>query len=203
MDYDLVKDAQSGDRKAIEGLFNQYRPFIGKKYFAACKSCGGFSAEYELNDFMSEGYIAYLKALKYTNLAKITDKENWKFLGVLMWFITTMKNSMVHKLLKRSGDLPIYTPDTTNTEDPLSEKELTYPGISLEEEVCQKDVVERFYQTLTPYESELILRRTDLDEKGYPYPIAKIAKERGEPFSRVQHACKELEERFFRMVEAG
>ena len=195
-DFELVSACKTGDKQAYEELFTRYVPFLSKKYYSACKSYSGFSNIYEFSDFLSEGYIALTRAVTYTELQKITDPEHWKFLGVYMWFVSTMRARLSKSILrKHKNEVPILTSSELDGESD-SQVEFEAPTISPEQAACETAIVQSFYETLTPYEREIVAERCTTDMQDNPTPIMKIAKRRGEPFSRIQHTCKRIEKKF-------
>ena len=195
-DFELVSACKSGNKQAYEELFTRYIPFLSKKYYSACKMYSGFSNVYEFSDFLSEGYISLTRAVNYTELHKITDPDHWKFLGVYMWFVSTMRTKLSKSIVRRNkNEAPILTSAELDGESE-TQVEFEAQTISPEQAVCEESIIQSFYQTLTPYEREIVAERCVTDQQNNPTPIMKIAKRRQEPFSRIQQACKRIEHKF-------
>jgi len=193
-DYDLVSIAKTGNKKASEELFFRYKPFVNKHFTKIKKEVHGVTLD--SNDFLSEAYFEFLKALKYTNLEKVYDSTSWKFLGVYGYFLNGLRKRLRTEVL-RKGELE--TSLTWNSEDESIEEDIPDHdslGSQQEKELEEKDMCKRFYESLTKDELKVLKERTKIKEKGKPMTLMDIAAKLQCSFSKVQELNKSLEMKF-------
>ena len=149
-DYDLVVDCKEGSQKALGNLFFRYENFLKKKYGTFHKRCPTVTMDYE--DFQNEAYEWFLKAVNYTDPAKITCPEKWQFMTPYMWYVNNMITSLVSKEQSSCSDILLSTPvgkdDCASMFDTLTvegEFDSTPEKLAL-----QQTLAENFLKSLTP-----------------------------------------------------
>lgn len=195
-DYDLVKLCKDNDRKALETLYTRYLPFINKKYSKFKRTFT--SSGLERADFQSDCYFALVKAVAYVNFDKIPRPLTWKFLGALMYYIDSYMWETVRQFNRKEvQDIPLYVSNSEGEEVILVDliPNLAHEDNSLES-AYESQVLQTFYASLSPFETEVLQQRTDIREKGKPKQLAEIALALNTNFSKVQATCKSIENKF-------
>lgn len=202
LDYDLVVQAKSGKRSAENELFKRYLPFVYKHYAKFRRTIKFNTDPLEKEEFVSEAYIEFREALNYVNLTKIYDKDNWKFLGVYGFYLSSLRNRLIHTALQQ-GRIESYILDSTNQEEnPILEiadtiaDAGTHCQSTQEAEIVSKESYKTFQASLTPDERHVFNKRQVTSTDGKPKAISTIASECGVPFSRIQHINKSVENKF-------
>jgi len=195
-DYDLVKLCKKKNPKALETLYVRYLPFINKKYNKFRKTFTNTLVE--SGDFKSDCYIALCKAVDYVNFDKIPRPETWKFLGAFMYYVDGHVWETIRQFNRKEVlDTALFVSNNEGDEVALTDLN---PDLSAEEEslesVYEKETLTNFYETLSPFEKEVLKRRTQIREKGKPKQLTEIAKELGTNFNKIQDTCKTLEIKF-------
>jgi hypothetical protein len=194
-DYELTISAKNGDRKAEEELFTRYAPFAYKHYAKVKKDVFGISLEKE--EFLSESYFEFKRALTYANPEKIYDQENWKFLGVFGYFLNSYRDRVMKETLKHSVEGPLLVSGDEGEEYCVVDAQLSSTTESQPERAAiEKDQCSRFYKRLTLDEKRVLDERIRVRLRGKPTALTTVAENLGYSFSKVQSLNKSLERKF-------
>jgi hypothetical protein len=82
-------------------LYKRYENFLHKHWHSLSKqlySSGG-TLQGLRDDFYSETYFVFKRALKAVDLQKVRD-DNWKFLGYFGFYLSNYRNKYAEKVLK-------------------------------------------------------------------------------------------------------
>lgn len=173
-DFDLVVDCKSGSQKALGNLFFRYENFLKKKYGTFHRRCPTVTMEFE--DFRNEAYEWFIKAVNYTDPAKITCPEKWQFMTPYMWYVNNMITSLVSKEQDTCSDVLLSTPvgkDMDNCTDMFETLSLEGEFDSTTEKFAlQRTLVERFLKSLTPKQKIIY----EMYRKSPEYKKSKIIK---------------------------
>lgn len=202
LDYVLVSDAKKGKRSAETALFNRYLPFVYKHYAKFRRTIKFNTDPLEKEEFVSEAYIEFRRALNYADLAKVYDAQEWKFLGVYGYYLSSLRNRLIRTALAQ-GRIESYVLDSTDTEDsPVLEIASNVADIGIhcqssqEAEMISAESYKKFRSLLTSDEQHVLEKRQLTAEDGKPKALSTIAEECGVPFSRIQHINKSIEGKF-------
>ncbi len=197
-DFELVKLCKNNNRKALETLYVRYLPFINKKYTKFKRTF--VSSGLERSDFQNDCYFALTKAVNYVNFDKIPRPETWKFLGALMYYIDSYMWETVRQFNRKEvQDTSLFVSNAEGEEVILVDliPELAHEDRCLEV-AYEAQVLETFYKSLSPFETQVLKQRLDIREKGKPKQLAEIAASLGTNFSKIQSTCKSIENKFKR-----
>jgi len=99
IERELVRLAKNGDAQASLVLWKQYERLVHKHWHVLRKqmNTSHIVMGYK-DDFYSDAYISFSKALQAVNLQKVKD-DNWKFLGYFGWYLQTLRTNAIKKLL--------------------------------------------------------------------------------------------------------
>lgn len=195
-DFDLVKLCKNNDRKALETLYLRYLPFINKKYTKFKRTF--VSSGLERGDFQSDCYFALTKAVNYVNFDKITRPASWKFLGALMYYIDSYIWETVRQFNRKEvQDTSLFVSNSEGEEVILVDliPELAHDDMCLEA-AYETQVIKTFYESLSPFETQVLKERIDIREKGKPKQLSEIAASLNTNFSKIQATCKSIENKF-------
>jgi len=115
-DVDLVTNIKT-NRNAVEvqamthALYMRYMNFIHKHWHALSRQLNDSYLVQDIkDDFYSESYVSFSKALAAVSLDKIKD-EKWKFLGYLGFYLSNQRNAFAKRLIKKYNvETPIEIP---------------------------------------------------------------------------------------------
>lgn len=104
-DYELVAQikATEGESQKIPlgVLWLRYENQVHKQWAILRRQMNNSSLVLELrDDFYSEAYIAFHKAVTAVDLSKVKD-EKWRFVGYFHFYLQNLRNDMIGKLLKQ------------------------------------------------------------------------------------------------------
>jgi hypothetical protein len=104
--YIVTKIKQTTDKidelKNLKGLlYKRYENLIHKHWSKLVKQIGGGVDHYLKDDFYSESYLYFEKALKAVNLLKIKD-ENWLFFKYFDYYLSNLRNRTVGDQFRRN-----------------------------------------------------------------------------------------------------
>lgn len=101
-DRDLLIAIKATDNhpELVKALWDRYQNLIHKHWSILRKQLDNSSRILSSkDDFYSECYIAFMKAVDAINLDKIRD-DNWKFLGYLRLYVGNVRNAMIDRILR-------------------------------------------------------------------------------------------------------
>lgn len=156
-DYELIVKCKEGSKKAHTELFFKYAPLLKKKFKAFRMRCPHSVLEFE--DFQSEAYLWFMKAVNYVELDRLTAPSTWRFLTPYIWFVNNMIEDLVKSQRPHDSDVYLSTPietgeNATELMDFVS-REGEFDSTS-EKTAFQTMVAEEFYRSLSPSERALL-----------------------------------------------
>ena len=170
---DIKKDPESAQaRDMMHVLYTRYMNFIHKHWHALSRQLNGSHLVQDIkDDFYSESYVSFTKALTAIDVGKIQN-NSWKFLGYFGFYLSNQRNTFAKKIIKKyqeetpieisepSGERTVYLSD-------ISEKGTV---VSAEDAFLQDDQRRRFWGGLSRCKEELwgdVEKRIfDMREKG-------------------------------------
>lgn len=199
-DYELIVQCKAGSEKAMTDLFFQYGGFLRKRYYYFLRLCPTLVMDFE--DFQSEAYFCFRKAVRYVKLEKITNPSAWKFMTPFMWFIDNLVNKLVRQLGDSCGDVYFSVPVSKSGEanedvgflDFLT-KETEFESTP-EKLALQSIASERFMKTLKPVEQKILKIYCDLPREDTTLIMKRIAKEMGCSKAWVHLCVSKAKKRF-------
>lgn len=103
---ELVMQAKKGGAAEYQ-LFSQYENLIHKHYHILRKQLK--TIPFDRDDFYSEAYISFRKALKAVDPVKIEADDKWKFIGYFRFYLQGLRASIIREALKKTfKETPLY-----------------------------------------------------------------------------------------------
>lgn len=99
---ELRNSESSAERKQqlTEQLWSQYEMLVHKNWAILRRQLGSSPLILDQKeDYYSEAFVAFTKALEAINVEKIRD-DNWKFLGYYRWYLKNVRTAFVSKTLR-------------------------------------------------------------------------------------------------------
>lgn len=97
----LITSAKAGDIRAERTLWDRYQNLIHKNYHIMERQLNHSpQVREERDDFYSDSYIAFRKAVKAIDLEKIRD-DKWKFLGYFRFYMMNLRNDTINRVIKQ------------------------------------------------------------------------------------------------------
>jgi hypothetical protein len=168
-DREIVRRIKEGGdspaaQQLIYHLYRRYDLFVHKHWGYVMRQLRGRVSSDIRDDFYSESYIAFIRALNAVSMSKIRD-DNWKFLGYYGYFLLNKRKNFIKEILeRRREELPLHKTKTPSdqvtgayiTEDDFHKFNVHQPvlkhTISLTrsgEELCiQKDISSKVYSAI-------------------------------------------------------
>ncbi len=88
-------------KQLIYHLYRRYDLFVHKHWGYVMRQLKGRVSKDVRDDFYSESYFAFIRALNAVSIAKIRD-DNWKFLGYYGYFLLNKRKHFVKDILERN-----------------------------------------------------------------------------------------------------
>lgn len=111
IDRDLASLAKNKNPQATHELYFRYKPFVHKHWSKLKQNFEKINNRTVLknlqsyrDDFESESYEAFMKALDYLNVDKI-ENDKWKFLGVYGYYMNNLRRSFRRQALKKNKEI--------------------------------------------------------------------------------------------------
>lgn len=182
-DYELIVSCKQGSNRAMETLFFRYQNFLKKRYSHFIKLCPTRIIDFD--DFQSEAFIWFKKAVVYVKLERITAPEKWRFLTPYMWFVDNMVTAFVKEHRESLDEILLSTP-VHHAQDICADVQM-FDTLSLETEfdalpeklACQEVVTESFMRSLTMEERRIVEAYRKTTEPQKTLIVKSIAKELG------------------------
>jgi len=97
----IIKTDKTKADKALYELWTRYQNLVHKNWSILRKQLNNSAAIIEnRDDFYSESYIAFRKAVDAINLSKIYD-DKWKFVGYFRFYLKNLRTEMISNVLKK------------------------------------------------------------------------------------------------------
>ena len=156
-------------------LYQRYLNFVHKHWHALSRTLNASHLVLDIkDDFYSESYVSFTKALNATNITKIKN-NNWKFLGYFGFYLSNQRKTFAKRLIQKYHmETPL---EVSEVSDGAGEKTILLSDISLqgatasaEESFIEDDSRRRFWSGLS-YCRESLWSSTekhifDMREKG-------------------------------------
>ncbi|TYP47016.1 RNA polymerase sporulation sigma factor SigH [Thermosediminibacter litoriperuensis] len=193
-DEEVVYEARSGSREALEYLINKYKNFVKSK----ARSYFLIGADRE--DIIQEGMIGLYKAIRDFNPDKLSSFRAFAELCITRQIITAIKTATRQKHIPLNSYIslnkPIYDEDSERTLlDVLSEVKITDPEelIISREEV--EDIEGKMGEILSKLEWEVLI--SYLNGKSYQ----EIAKELRRHVKSIDNALQRVKRKLEKYLE--
>ncbi|MCG0276882.1 MAG: RNA polymerase sporulation sigma factor SigH [Thermosediminibacteraceae bacterium] len=193
-DEEVVYEARSGSREALEYLINKYKNFVKSK----ARSYFLIGADRE--DIIQEGMIGLYKAIRDFNPAKLSSFRAFAELCITRQIITAIKTATRQKHIPLNSyvslNKPIYDEDSERTlMDVLSEVKVTDPEelIISREEVA--DIEGKMGEILSKLEWEVLI--SYLNGKSYQ----EIARELKRHVKSIDNALQRVKRKLEKYLE--
>jgi hypothetical protein len=179
-DYDLMCKIKNGDSRSEMILFKRYEPYLFKKYKHMYSSLCDSKSIMDFEDFKQEAYFKFAEAVKYTDLSKITNSGNWKFLTPYMFFIRNLTRKLVTTDTKAAARLPtidLYDPKDPDT-DPINGLEETKYS-TIEQQMMEDYTITMFKNSLSDKELNIVKVLENAKSCDSEIPINKVMNSSG------------------------
>jgi len=91
----------TGDKMLLQSLWDRYANLVHKNWAILRRQMDGSGLIMNMHDdFYSESYIAFRKAVDAIDLSKVRD-DKWKFIGYFRFYLKNVRADMISLLLKR------------------------------------------------------------------------------------------------------
>ncbi len=197
-DYDLIVECKKNDKDAKLALFQRYHYFHLKKYSIFKRKCRSSILSFE--EFEAEAYIAFEKAVKYTNLKKLKKPLTWKFIGVYNYYLTTMILNMVTEETKYwekndSANVPVNSDDPEERIDKLTHRMWDEFKSPTERKAMEQMFVKQFVDSLKGME-RVLFEHAQVLENGKVPSAEVIASRLGYSRAWVSLRLSEIKEKY-------
>lgn len=124
-DQELIAGIQAStgnlQKPMLTALWKRYENQVHKHWAVLRKQMNSSSLVMELHDdFYSEAYIAFAKAVEAVDLSKVKD-DKWRFVGYFKYYLTNLRTDMINKLLKQCSKEKSFYVDTEDGEVPRAD----------------------------------------------------------------------------------
>ena len=100
-DRSLIKGAKAGDPQSERVLWDRYQNLVHKHYHIMERQMNHSpQVKEQRDDFYSESYLAFRKAVRAVDLEKIRD-DKWKFVGYFRFYIMNLRNDMINQIVRK------------------------------------------------------------------------------------------------------
>jgi len=193
-DEEVVYEARSGSREALEYLINKYKNFVKSK------ARSYFLVGADKEDIIQEGMIGLYKAIRDFNPDKLTSFRAFAELCITRQIITAIKTATRQKHIPLNSyvslNKPIYDEDSERTlMDVITEVKITDPEelIISREEVA--DIEDKMGEILSKLEWEVLI--SYLNGKSYQ----EIAKELKRHVKSIDNALQRVKRKLEKYLE--
>jgi RNA polymerase sigma factor (sigma-70 family) len=98
----LVKNAQADDVNSLHLLYNKYEKLGHKKWHSLAKKMNYSSRVMDVkDDYYSETYLTFIKALKAIKLDRIKN-DKWLFMNYYMRYLDSQNSRFINNIMKQS-----------------------------------------------------------------------------------------------------
>lgn len=169
-DRQLVTEIKKGDqeeqiKEMMQVLYLRYMNFIHKHWHALSRQLNGSQLVQDVkDDFYSESYLSFTRALDAVDLAKIQN-DNWKFLGYFGFYLSNQRNTFAKRLIQKyQEETAIELPEAFGENKTIYLSDISEKGTvsSAEDTFLQDDHRRRFWSGLDYCKTKLW---TDIEVK--------------------------------------
>jgi hypothetical protein len=127
---ELVALAKKNNEQALLTLWNKYDKLVHKHWHVLRRQLNTSSIimDYK-DDFYSDAYIAFRKAVAAVDLKKIND-DNWKLLGYFGWYLQTLRTNLVKSVIRKYDNEESLYISNPNQDHEILKTDLHYDTLS-------------------------------------------------------------------------
>jgi hypothetical protein len=212
-DMDLVigiKTSQDKDqvKDMVHVLYTRYMNFIHKHWHALSRQLNTSHLVQDIKeDFYSESYVSFSKALAAVDLSKIQN-DKWKFLGYFGFYLSNQRNTFAKRIIKKyQAETPIEVAPNVDGDHTIYLSDISKKGSvsSAEETFMKEHQREQFWAGLNRCKDELWseVEKTIFDMREKGKSIKAICSELGMSPWKCNKILNRMKEQLTSVAEMG